>query len=65
MAMALLWLVEQGQLAVSYRPISPYTHQIVSSDFDEPRPSGRRVRDTLDHVFDADEAEFVQVYVQP
>jgi hypothetical protein len=63
--MALVWLVEHGALLVRYRPISPYTHQVVSFDFDEPVPSGQQVRDSLNHVFAADEAEFVQVYVEP
>ena len=65
LVLALSWLVDRGMLIVRYRPISPYTHQVVSTDFEEPVPSGRQIRDSLDHVFSADEADFVQVYINP
>lgn len=65
MALALEWLVCQGLLIVRYRPISPYTHQVVSFDFEEPTASGKTVRDSLDQAFPADEAEFVQVFIEP
>jgi hypothetical protein len=62
---AFIYLQSQGVVRVSYRPVSPYTKQVVRRDFSSPNDlrKAMEIRDASEHVFDGWDAEFVQVYV--
>jgi hypothetical protein len=62
---AIMYLQSKGIVEVRYRPISPFTHQVVRQDFASPGELRRamEIRDASEHVFDGWDADFVQVYI--
>lgn len=62
---AMMFLQSKGVVEVRYRPVSPFTHQVVRHDFESPIELRKalEIRDASEHVFDGWDADFVQVYV--
>jgi hypothetical protein len=62
---AFMYLQSKGVVEIRYRPISPFTRQVVSQDFASPCElrKAMEIRDSSDRVFDGWDADFVQVFV--
>lgn len=62
---ALQYLLSRGLLQVRYRAISPVTRQLMVGDYESPTAVDPILEDAFHNRFLRDEAEIVQVFVEP